>query len=866
MEEKIRMTSSSATVMVVLFGMVAILVPMVAAETLKSNASAPASTSGNNTANNWDDDDYVPYQGERFDVFDWGLCRNLAKKYTGNMLISPISIKLTLALLYEGAQGQTAHELAGALELPGGRAATRDRFSSVLRSLQASRPEYSFDISTRLVVDQSIKPRQRYGAILKTFYSTDVVIANLTDSHNTAKDINSWVSNVTHGHIKDLITDEASLKDSVLLVINALYFMGSWRYPFSPSLTRNGVFYTDIDKTIQVPYMNNVGHYYYSESPELDAQILRLPYRGQKFAMFIVLPRARTGLQQLTQDINPFVLRRQLWLMDYIPVDLIIPKFKFDYTSHLEGVLREMGIRDIFDNTASLPGIARAKEMAQRLVVSDFVQKAGLQVDEVGTVAYAATEVQIGNKISDRTFHVRHPFLFFIEDETTGTVVFVGKVTNPLLTTGSNVEVSFPSRFGEDTSGSPPAAPTFAAPSQAVEVDDRFNFFDIELLQSLTEDSVDNIIISPASVKAALTALIEGTGGRTRTEILSLLRLPSDPTSLRSAAKRSLASFKATREAGVELNLATCLWTGNDIGINQRYSELLRQNYDSDIQTVNFADAPSSANLINEWVRKQTRGNIQSIVDPGSLGGGTRLLLTNALYMKGNWKTSFDRSLTAKRCFRVPNIGCRNVHLMESLAYYPYAYIPSLDADVVQVPYADDKLSMLFLLPDKEDGINGLSRDLSHTPLSLIMQSLKYTEVLLSVPRFTIESKMDLRPALENLGLRDLFDLNANLSGIISSPVKIGNVLHNAKIEVNEEGTIAAAVTGVAVIPLMGSTVQRFRADRPFIFLLWDSESGSVLFAGCMTNPNPSDDAASSPVSAQRNADIPPRRLLYVSE
>ncbi|XP_015514612.1 uncharacterized protein LOC107220504 [Neodiprion lecontei] len=848
-------TYTGSAMAILILGLTTILVSMVpmaaeAAAVVQRNASA-------RQLDLWEDEDYVPYRGDRFNVFDWGLCKNLAAKYPSNMLISPISVKLALVLLYEGAQGQTAHELAGALELPNGREATRDRFSTILRSLQTYQQEYTLDISTRLIVDTSIQPKQRYSAIVKTFYSTDIVTTNLSNARPALASINAWVSNVTHGHIKEVLTDEQKIKESVFLVMNALYFEGTWRHPFSKNATKYGAFHTDIEKSVQVPYMNAVGRFYYADIPELDAQLVRLPYLGHKYAMFIVVPRARTGLQQLVKDINPFVIKNHMMLMQEIPLEVSLPKFKFDFTTHLESTLRELGIRDIFDNTAAFPGIARARANSQRLIVSDFVQKAGIEVDETGTTAQVVTVVSLGNKNSDTVVNVRHPFFFFIEDEFSGAIVFVGKVTNPLETNGFFEEpvTKSPNPFGSTIfSAVPVAAPV--TPATDPNTGDRFNFFDIELLQALTAEGEDNIVVAPASVKAALTALVEGTGGRTATEILTLLRLPSDTESLRLAAERSLAPFKV-RRVGAELDIATRLWTGNDVTVNPKYSEILRQYYNSDVEVVNFVDAPGASHLINNWVRETTRGHIKSIVDPGSLGSGVRLLLTNALYMKSTWKTSFDRSLTAPRCFQVPNYGCENTYLMESLAYYPYAYIPSLQAEAIELPYADGKLSMLILLPERlEDGIHALMKDLAHTPLPSIIGSLQETEVLLSLPRFSVETKIDLRSALEGLGIKDLFDLKANISGIANGPLKVGNILHNAKIEVNEEGTIASAVTGIAVVPLMGSTVQRFRADHPFVFILRDSDSGSVLFAGRVTRPD------LIPVSGAQNNINMSRRLL----
>ncbi|XP_015597657.1 uncharacterized protein LOC107268913 [Cephus cinctus] len=795
-----------------------------------STSSSPSAATSNATNTDyWDDDDFIPYQGERFNVFDWNLCKSMAKKFSGNMLISPISVKLALVLLYEGAQDQTAHELAGAMQLPVGRFATRDTFSNILQSLQATRPEYVLNVGTRLYVDSSIVTRQRYGAILKTFYNTDLVSANLSDTKPTAAAVNDWVRNITNGNIPKVIEDHNSLKDSVMLVMNALYFKGSWRHPFPLNRTQVANFYTGIDKSVSTPFMHTVGNFYFSESPELDAKIIRLPYLGHKYAMFLILPRTRDGIEHLVREINPFILTRHMWLMQDVPVDVTIPKFKFDFTSHLENILRELGIRDIFDNTATLTGIAKSKSTSKKLVVSDVLQKVGVEVNELGTAAYAATEIQVVNKFGEQSFHANHPFLFFIEDETTGTIVFVGKVTNPLEMNG-HLDVSapnLPNRFGDSTSGS----------QGVTSAEERYNFFNIELIQTVNNEAEGNVVISPASVKVALTTLVEGSGGRTRDELLAALRLPSDVVSIRDVASRTLAPFQNVR-AGTELNLATRLWTNQDSFVFREYSDTLQKHYGGDLRALNFGDSVGSVEIINDWVRQGTKGHVNSIVESGSLDPDTKLLLTNALYFRGYWLKSFDKQATRLRCFNVPGRGCQETSMMENLSKYRYAYVPSLDAEIVEIPYADGRLAMLLMLPHRERGnLQTLSKDLSYTPISVLLDGLQETELLLSIPKFTIESKMDLKPALEKLGINDLFDLNANLSGIMKSPIRVGNVLHNAKIEVNEEGTIAAAVTGISVVPLMGSTVQNFRADRPFLFTLVDLETAGIIFAGRVVHP-----------------------------
>jgi len=212
--------------------------------------------------------------------------------------------------------------------------------------------------------------------------------------------------------------------------VNAIYFKGMWRYPFNENYTKEGVFYVTPTQSVTAPFMRMERDLYWSESVALDSAILRLPYTGNKYSMFIVLPNKRDGLNKLLTTVTPALLRNQLFHMTKAQVNVMLPRFSFEFTGQLGEALQELGIRDLFSTiAANLPGVARDRS----LYVSKIIQKAGLEVNEKGTTATASTGMEIINKFGgvDVYFHATHPFMFFIQDETTGTVTFVGKLINP---------------------------------------------------------------------------------------------------------------------------------------------------------------------------------------------------------------------------------------------------------------------------------------------------------------------------------------------------------------------------------------------------------------------------------------------------
>ncbi|XP_017889133.1 uncharacterized protein LOC108630369 [Ceratina calcarata] len=782
-----------------------------------------------------DNDDFIPYQGERFSIFDWALFKTASKKYSGNLLISPISLKFALLLLYEGAVDESAYQIAVAMQLPATRSATRDRFSSILRSVQAYSPDYTLNTGSRIYIDSNITFREQYGVIVKSFYDTDVISADFSNAQPLVQSMNAWISNVTNGNIDRLIEDENSVKNSLMLILNGLYFKGAWqRKYFKPENTRIGKFHTKDNKTVDVPFMHTVGRFYYSESRELDAKILRLPYAGHKFAMYLVLPYTLNGIDTLTNEINPFLLTRHIWLMQDVPVDLRIPKFKFESSTHMEPILRELGIRDIFDDTATLTGISKFRRESKKLKVSDVLQKTGIEMNENGTTAYVATEIDIGNKIEDETFHVDRPFVFYIEEETTGTVIYTGRIMNPLDTLSStNDETKEHSSSSIDST----IPDSDSILQTGLNIEDRSNLFNTHFSQTLNKQyQNENLVLSPASVKMALTMLMEGANGNSKSELISVLRLPEEESRRTELIQNTLRSLKRN-ENGTEIDFSARLWVHENLPVLHTYEDTVRLRYKSDVQNVNFKDSKNTAALINKWIRNATRNALSSLID---VQPDTRILLTSVVYFKGHWLKSFDKAKTKLECFYIPNGECRKTYMMKHESVYRYAYVHSIDAHVLEIPYSDGKTSMLVLMPKRRENdpyLRILSEDLVTVPVSAILASLKRRDVTVHLPKFKIESNFNLEPTLKRMGIENIFGSNANFTALISNGlVHVTDVLQNVEIEVDEEGTLAAADTEVGY-ELLSAWGNDIKMDRPFIFIIVDSLTNTILFSGRFIKP-----------------------------
>lgn len=356
-----------------------------------------------------------------------------------NVILSPISVKLLLTLLSEAAgdRTKTQRELSQVIPFGESHIQAREYFDRFFSSVMQKSKDYSLDMATKIYADSFITPIQRYEAILDRYYKTKVHIEDFSNANRVSDNINEWVSNVTQGHIPDLVK-KADIEGAVMLMLNAVYFKGLWRQPFY----ENQTFYSDFQagpeakELKNTQFMSQTGRFFYAESSQLNAKILRLPYKGQKFSMFLILPNRRDGFDDFVLQLDSAKLHNAKWLMDETEVRVVLPKFKFNYSSNLNDVLKGLGIREVFTDEASLPLLSRGSGLEGRLKVSNIIQKAGLIVDEKGSTAFAATEVSLVNKFGDdgvRDFVANRPFVFMIEDERNSAILFSGKVIDPTL-------------------------------------------------------------------------------------------------------------------------------------------------------------------------------------------------------------------------------------------------------------------------------------------------------------------------------------------------------------------------------------------------------------------------------------------------
>lgn len=364
----------------------------------------------------------------------------------------------------------------------------------------------------------------------------------------------------------------------------------------------------------------------------------------------------------------------------------------------------------------------------------------------------------------------------------------------------------------------------------------RLNFFDIDLLESTAEDKTGNVVISPASVKSTLAMILEGAEGDTATEIKSALRVSQVKDDFRKELNMFLEALEVNT-TNVLLRNANAIFVSKKLSLKKQYESAVKGIYFTEVAKLDFDNPRSSVDTINRWVSDKTQGLIPSIVNEGLITPSTELLLTNALYFKASWKYAFDAKLTKSDCFYVKGI-CRNVAMMDLQAELKYAFVNDLKAHALELPYQGGRYSMLLLVPQYRDSTAALIRDLPYIGIPQIIDTMEPTDVVITMPKFTIEYSADLNEALKKIRINALFSQSANLSGIfdLGDSAYVSSIYQSVYMKVDEAGTEAAASTIAFVVPLINNQVQ-IRVDRSFLFFIRDNTLGLNLFEGKIEEP-----------------------------
>uniref|UniRef100_A0A8C6CID2 Serpin domain-containing protein n=1 Tax=Moschus moschiferus TaxID=68415 RepID=A0A8C6CID2_MOSMO len=378
----------------------------------------------------------------------------------------------------------------------------------------------------------------------------------------------------------------------------------------------------------------------------------------------------------------------------------------------------------------------------------------------------------------------------------------------------------------------------------------------IDLFHQIRKSEKENIFLSPFSISSALAMTYLGARENTASEMQKVLHFSEVAASTEGGATRDpvekpgnvhhhfqklLMELKKSTDA-YELSIANRLYGRKDFPFLQEYMDNVQKYYLASMESADFVSAAEeSQKMINSWVESQTNGRIKDLFPKDSLDSSTALILVNAIYFKGRWNQEFKKESTVEEKFWLNKDTSKPVQMMKQTSHFNFVSLEDVRAKILEIPYKGEELSMVVLLPREVDGLQEVEDQLTTEKLIewTSPQNMGKRQVDLHLPRFKVAESYDLVPTLRALGMVDAFhDGVADFSGMTGSrDLVVSMVVHKCFVEVTEEGTEAAAASGVGVGLTSLPFHESFRCDHPFLFLIKHIKTNSILFCGRVSSP-----------------------------
>ena len=330
-----------------------------------------------------------------------------------------------------------------------------------------------------------------------------------------------------------------------------------------------------------------------------------------------------------------------------------------------------------------------------------------------------------------------------------------------------------------------------------------------------------------------------GARGQTASEMSQVLGFSSLKFNVHPIFRATLGSLNAGSDGQYKLTVANGVFLTEGLSVRLSFKRLISKFYSAGFEELDFAGDPQgTADYINQWVEDRTNGKIKDIVSPDLIQQSV-MALANAIYFKGFWKCPFNTLDTRPAPFKVSRNQEVSVNTMIQTARLRYSMNSRLCCQIVELPYEGDRLAMYILLPTETDGLAALESKLTFQSLTSALAGLRPRRLSIAIPRFEITVSSELSQQLRPMGISLAFSSGADFSGMAQGDLSISVVLHKAFVSVDEEGTEAAAATVVLIERTVFPPLdQDFIADHPFIFLIRDTKTGSILFLGRLLNPS----------------------------
>lgn len=367
------------------------------------------------------------------------------------------------------------------------------------------------------------------------------------------------------------------------------------------------------------------------------------------------------------------------------------------------------------------------------------------------------------------------------------------------------------------------------------------NRFAFDLYQELIKNENGNIFFSPFSISTALAMTYAGADQNTANEMANTMHFDENIPSFHLNYGKYLNQLETNAKGNIQLRIANRLWGEKTYELKSSFIDLNKKAYDSPLQKVDFVHNYESSRVqINNWVEEKTEDRIKDLLPPGSITTDTRLVLTNAIYFKGDWLYQFKKGNTKPRKFYTSAKKSNETQFMNFKG--GLNYFENDGYKMLRLPYKGNKQSMVLVLPNKVEDLNRIEKVQNPKMFNQVFWANK-PEVIVSIPKFKLTQPLGLKNYLKQMGIQEAFTDGANFSKMTpSNDLYISDVVHKAFIEIDEKGTEAAAATAVVMqiesaMPSRPEKPKEFIADHPFLFYIIDNETKAILFMGRMMNP-----------------------------
>jgi serpin B len=377
------------------------------------------------------------------------------------------------------------------------------------------------------------------------------------------------------------------------------------------------------------------------------------------------------------------------------------------------------------------------------------------------------------------------------------------------------------------------------------------------LYSAIRDDNSSNIVVSPFSIHTAASMLYHGTKGVTKAQLGEAIGFRGiGAETIKTENKNLLRSYRRRKlELDTKIEIANSLFADDSFPVAEDYQELLRNFYLTKVRTVDFAESQESVDTINSWVKNKTHNLIEDLLSSSSVDENTKMVLLNAIYFKANWLVPFDPLDTTKAQFHKSVNDSVETDFMTIDTELDIGFMDkSNKVSVVAMPYEDDNYQMLLLIPEQDDDIKELEEKIFDADLKNLSEKLINVRTLLTLPKFKVGYETSLKTAFKKMGAHNVFDQNADLSPISNvTGLLVQDILHKAQVEVNEEGSEAAGVTGIFVGIRVSSKPAVINVNRPFMFVIHDKLNNIPLFIGKIGDPSEGNKAKVEPLISIRD-------------